>query len=280
MFSFALYRISDLVLEECLREIDAEMDEIGEGIVHQVCKSEFSVPEPSVIAEQIAADRAHERTEQIQEISEMQERSRSEFQERSRSEYQERSRSEHQERSRSEFQERSRSGYQDRSRSEFQERSAKSQDKRVKIQEEPEQEYISKFGVDYNREDNFTPRINSQMERSDLDVSGEDEDTSPRVGRFESLADIEDLQAVDPQTETEIQTEIQTERENYDQSISRSEARPNRSEAGQSWSEAWPSRSEVRADEYDDDDYEDDDDDVEEVSPIDSDDLEYSTDET
>ena len=272
MFSFVSYRISDLVLEECLREIDAEMDEIGEGIVHQVCKSEFSVPEPSVVAEQIAADRLHEITDQIQEISE--------FQERSRSEFEEKSRSVHQERSRSEFQERSRSGYQDRSRSEFQERSGKSQDKRVKIQEEPEQENIRKFGEDYYREDNFTPRIDSQLERSDLDVSGEDEDTSPRLGRFESLADIEDLQAVDPQTETEIQTEIQTERENYDQSISRSEARPNRSEAGQSWSEAGPSRSEVRADEYDDDDYEDDDDDVEEVSPIDSDDLEYSTDET
>ena len=40
------------------------------------------------------------------------------------------------------------------------------------------------------------------------------------------------------------------------------------------------SQSVIRDNEYEDDDDDDDDDDVEEVSPIDSDELEYSTDET
>ena len=81
--------------------------------------------------------------------------------------------------------------------------------------------------------------------------------------KIETLADIEELQPVDVDSETEINTEIQSERVGRvnDQSISQREIRDN---------------------EYDDDEYEDedDDDDVEEVSPIDSDDLEYSTDET
>ena len=64
---------------------------------------------------------------------------------------------------------------------------------------------------------------------------------------------------MDVDSETEINTEIQSERVGRvnDQSIS---------------------QSEIRDHEYDND--EDDDDDVEEVSQIDSDDLEYSTDET
>ena len=81
-----------------------------------------------------------------------------------------------------------------------------------------------------------------------------------KVERIETLADIEELQPVDVDSGTEINTEIQSERVGRvnDQSISQSEIRDN---------------------EYDDDEYEDDDD-VEEVSPIDSDDLKYSTDET
>ena len=33
-------------MDECLHEIDQELDDIGENIVHQVCKSEFAIPEP------------------------------------------------------------------------------------------------------------------------------------------------------------------------------------------------------------------------------------------
>ena len=66
---------------------------------------------------------------------------------------------------------------------------------------------------------------------------------------------------MDVDSETEINTEIQSERVGRVNDQSKSQ-------------------NEIRDNEYDDDEYEDDDDDVDEVSPIDSDDLEYSTDET
>ncbi|KAH3886232.1 protein moonraker-like isoform X2 [Dreissena polymorpha] len=39
--------VSDQILSECLKEIEHELDDIGENIVHQVCKSEFAIPESS-----------------------------------------------------------------------------------------------------------------------------------------------------------------------------------------------------------------------------------------
>jgi len=37
--------VSDSILSECVKEIQSELDNIGEDIVHQVCKAEFTVPE-------------------------------------------------------------------------------------------------------------------------------------------------------------------------------------------------------------------------------------------
>lgn len=42
---FGLCRISDQVLTECLKEIENELADVEENIVHQVCKSEFAIPE-------------------------------------------------------------------------------------------------------------------------------------------------------------------------------------------------------------------------------------------
>lgn len=49
-------RISDQVLSECLKEIEKEFEEVQENIVHQVCKSEFAIPEPSLQEQEVVED--------------------------------------------------------------------------------------------------------------------------------------------------------------------------------------------------------------------------------
>ena len=245
-------RISDQVLEECLREIDSELDEIGEGLVHQVCKSEFSVPEPSEVAEQLAAEARlkiaehapekreiiSERTDHVSElIDQISERIEHSSQRREQvSEILD------QVSERREFSER-RDPFSER-REQMSERTEPNHERSVRFEDDIKhyQELLPEYEIGYNLEDE-----------------------TPRGERIETLADIEELQPVDVDSETEINTEIQSERVGRvnDQSISQSEIRDN----------------EYDDDEYEDDD-DDDDDDVEEVSPIDSDDLEYSTDET
>lgn len=49
--------ISDQVLSECLKEIEKELEDVEENIVHQVCKSEFALPEPSALQQEVQDDR-------------------------------------------------------------------------------------------------------------------------------------------------------------------------------------------------------------------------------
>ena len=136
------------------------------------------------------------------------------------------------------------------------------------------------ISMDYEKDINETPR-------GEFESENDEEDESPRVDRFESLGDIEDLQPVD--TETEIQTardsEHVTDSIDYDESEVRQIERQSEVRQIESFSqnEGRGGTREVlsRADSYEEDyEEEEEDDDVEEVSPIDTDDLEYSTDET
>lgn len=253
---FSVFRISDQVLGECLKEIDSEMDEISEVIVHRVCKSEFAVPDPSVVAEQVAAERLHDRMEMERIVGDSHgldaaDQERIDL-------------------------DKAEQGRVSRSRGS----SMMAQDRLEKTQEERDQyqqHNIPEFGEDYDRKIEETPRDDSN---TDYDK----EEFSPRVERFETLADIEDLQPV----ETEIHTERDSEQiigsVAYDQSRTYDQSRSeiwnaenySHSEARQSMT-----RGVARDDDYEDD-YEDEEeeDDVEEVSPIDTDDLEYSTDDT
>ena len=296
------------MLEECLREVDTELDEIGEGIIHQVCRSEFSVPDPSVVAEQLAverilADRLQDRIESDRIDQDRMEHDkidrdrighdRSELARSGR----DRTEEDRRENDRAEII-RTVEGRTELDISDLvgtdsdRAKQVKIQpaegsrefslDRLGRIQEEHEQN-ISDFGVNYEKDIDETPRGEFESEN--------DEDVSPRVERFESLGDIEDLQPVD--SETEIQTERDSEHVarsiDYDQS--RSEVRQIESHSGVRQNESF-SQSEARGsmtqgvarvDSYEEDyeeEEEEDDDDVEEVSPIDTDDLEYSTDET
>lgn len=49
-------RISDQVLSECLKEIEIEFEDVQENIVHQVCKSEFAIPDPSLEEQEVVED--------------------------------------------------------------------------------------------------------------------------------------------------------------------------------------------------------------------------------
>ena len=149
--------------------------------------------------------------------------------------------------------------------------------------EQGHEQVVHDFGVNYDRDFDETPR-------GDFESENDEEDVSPRVDRFESLGDIEDLQPVD--TETEIQTERDSEHVAASIDYDRSEVRQidrqsdvrqiessSRSDGGGS-TRGRLARADSYEEEYEEDEEEEEEDDVEEVSPIDTDDLEYSTDET
>ena len=270
-----------------------------------MCRSEFSVPDPSIVAEQLAVEKQRagilkDRTESDR-VERESDRSYQDRSEPGRSELVRsgRDRIEEDERGfdRAEI-ERAVEGRteldisdlvgtnSDRARQVRTQPAKNDREVSVHIREDERghEQDVHDFGMNYDRDFDETPR-------GDFESDNDEEDVSPRVDRFESLGDIEDLQPVD--TETEIQTERDSEYVagsiDYDHSEVRlidrqSEVRQiesnSQSEGGVSMRGRLARADSYEEDYEEDEEEEEEDDDVEEVSPIDSDDLEYSTDET